>query len=86
MRRPATLGEQILDGSELRPANDGEMVVACGSLVMTIETARSCGLLPQQILDRRHVDVAVLEAYGHGDTAEAHVLRADVACREQGAS
>lgn len=80
--RPAALDEPVLDGDELRGANDGERVVDCGGLVMTIETARSCGLLPQQILGRRRTDVAVLEAYGHGDTVEAGVLRADVAARE----
>lgn len=75
----------VLDGDTLRPVCDGETIITCGSMTMTIETAHACGLLPRQILNRRRTDVAVLEAYGHGDTAEAHVLRADVAVREESA-
>lgn len=81
-RREAKAGEQVIDGDRVRDATPGEELVACGSMLMTVETARASGLLPQQILARRRVDVAVLDAYGHGDTAEARALRLDVASRE----
>lgn len=45
--------------------------VDLGWAVLTVDEARVAGLLPEQ--------VAVLEAYGHGDTPEARALRAAVA-------
>lgn len=53
--------------------------VDLGWAVLTVDEARAAGLLPEQVLSRRRESVAILEAYGHGDTPEARALRAAVA-------
>lgn len=73
--RQASAGERILDGDSEREATDGEQIVECGSMLLSLANAKKCRLLPDQTARRFASNLATLQSYGLGRTREAAALR-----------